>query len=70
MRSSAPARTVRIEKDEIANVMRSVWINLHEAIIHNEGVMRRQESSMGQSIQRETFMLKKVASELLVPIRR
>ena len=59
-----------MENDEIAHGMRSVWINLHEAIIHNEGVMQRQESSMGQSIQRETFMLKKVASELLEPIRR
>ncbi len=37
-----------------------------EAIAHNEAVMERQESSMGQSIQRETFMLRKVASELIV----
>jgi hypothetical protein len=30
--------------------------------------MQRQESSMGQFIQRETFMLKKIASELMPPI--
>lgn len=55
---------VRMESHEIANGMRPVWVNLAEAISHNEAVMQRQESSMGQSIQRETFMLKKVASEL------
>ena len=60
---------VRMERHEIANGMRPVWINLHEAITHNEAVMQRQESSMGQSIQRETFMLKKVAFELWVAIR-
>jgi hypothetical protein len=45
---------VRMEKHEIANGMRPVWINLADAISHNEGVMQRQESSMGQSMQRET----------------
>ena len=59
---------VRMENHEIANGMRPVWINLYEAISHNEAVMQRQELSMGQSIQRETFMLKKVASELMPPI--
>ena len=59
---------VRMESHEIANGMRPVWINLHEAITHNEAVMQRHESSMGQSILRETYMLRKVASELLMPI--
>ena len=54
-----------MESHEIANGMRPVWINLHEAIAHNQAVMQRQESSMGQSVLRETFMLKKVASELI-----
>jgi 8-oxo-dGTP pyrophosphatase MutT (NUDIX family) len=58
---------VRMESHEIANGMRPVWIDLHEAITHNLAVMQRQETSMGQSIQRETFMLKKVASDLLQP---
>lgn len=57
-------RPVRMESHEVANGMRPIWVDLHEAIAHNEAVMRRQESSMGQSIQRETFMLRKVATEL------
>lgn len=56
---------VRMESHEIANGMRPIWVDLHEAIAHNEAVMRRQESSMGQSIQRETFMLRRVATQLL-----
>lgn len=56
---------VRMESHEIANGMRPVWIDLHQAIAHNQSVMQRQESSMGQSIQRETFMLRKVAAELM-----
>lgn len=56
---------VRMERHEVANGMRPVWIDLHEAIEHNQAVMRRQESSMGQSILRETFMLQKVATEVM-----
>jgi len=59
-----------MESHEIANGMRPVWINLHQAISHNEAVIQRQEPSMGQSIQRETFMLKKVASGLMPQISR
>lgn len=62
---AAQLQPVRMERHEIANGMRPVWIDLHEAIAHNQAVMQRQETSMGQSIQRETFMLRKVASELL-----
>lgn len=56
---------VRMESYEIANGMRPVWISVTEAMNHNREVMLRQEKSMGQSIQRETFMLEKVAHELL-----
>ncbi|MDO9624087.1 MAG: NUDIX domain-containing protein [Pseudomonas sp.] len=56
---------VRMESHELANGMRPLWVNLHEAIAHNQAVMQRQEKTMGQSIQRETFMLNKVAVELL-----
>lgn len=55
----------RMESYERSNGMRALWVNLHEAIRHNLGVMQRQEQSMGQSIQRETFMLQRVASGLL-----
>ena len=57
--------SARMEMHEIANGMRPMWVNLVDAISHNEAVMHRQECSMGQSIQRETFMLKKVESDLV-----
>jgi len=36
------------------------WVSLNDAIHHNEMVMARKASSMGQSIHRETLMLKEV----------
>lgn len=56
---------VRMENYEIANGMRPVWIGVEKAMNHNRQVMLRQEKTMGQSIQRETFMLEKIASELV-----
>jgi ADP-ribose pyrophosphatase YjhB (NUDIX family) len=56
-------RAPRMEAYEIANGMRPVWVGLDDAIAHNRAVMQRQETSMGLSIQRETFMLEKLASE-------
>lgn len=56
---------VRMESYEIANGMRPVWVSVEEAMHHNRQVMSRQEKSMGQSIQRETFMLEKISRELL-----
>lgn len=54
----------KMEHYETANGMRPVWINLHKAIAHNRGVMRRSETTMGLTILRETFMLEKVAASL------
>jgi len=56
---------VRMESHEIANGMKPVWISVAEAMDHNRQVMSRQEKSMGQSIQRETFMLEKIFRELV-----
>lgn len=56
---------VRMESYEIANGMRPLWIDIDQALRHNREVMARQESSMGQSIQRETFMLEKISRELV-----
>ncbi|MDO8862092.1 hypothetical protein Q6D67_10290 [Haliea sp. E1-2-M8] len=56
---------VRMESYEIANGMRPIWISVMEAMHHNCQVMSRQEKSMGQSIQRETFMLEQIALELV-----
>lgn len=58
---------VRMESYEVANGMRPVWISVEEALHHNLEVLRRQETSMGQSIQRETFMLKKISREIVSP---
>ena len=55
----------RMESHEIANGMRPLWIPVSEAISHNHQVMSRREKTMGQSIQRETFMLEKISRELV-----
>ncbi len=54
----------KMESYEIKNVMRPQWVNLHDAIKHNQSVMRKKEQSMGLSIHRETFMLEKIAKDL------
>ncbi|TVP58294.1 MAG: NUDIX domain-containing protein [Halomonadaceae bacterium] len=62
----APAlAAVKMEHYEVANGMRPVWVNLQEALQHNQGVMARAERSMGLSIVRKTFMLDWVKRELL-----
>ena len=55
----------RMETYEIANGMKPVWISVADAMSHNRQVMGRQEKTMGQSIQRETFMLEKISQELM-----
>lgn len=54
-----------MESYESANGMRPVWISVHEALSHNLSVLARREATIGMSIQRETFMLGKVARDLL-----
>jgi hypothetical protein len=49
--------------------MKPVWMNIHEAIAHNEEVIANSEKK-GLSIERETFMLKVIAAELVVDIKR
>ncbi|WP_339650283.1 NUDIX hydrolase [Halopseudomonas pelagia] len=56
---------VRMESYEIANGMSPIWISVNEAMSHNRQVMARQENTMGQSIQRETFMLETISRELV-----
>lgn len=57
-------RATKMEDYETANGMRPVWVDLDEAITHNRGVMQRREVTMGLSIQRETFMLEELVSDL------
>lgn len=61
---AAELAQVRMEDYEVANGMRPIWVSVNEAMAHNRQVMSRQEESMGQSIQRETFMLEKIAQDL------
>jgi len=54
----------RFEAHEIHNGMESVWINIHEAIAHNEETLKNSDKK-GMSIERETFLLKLIVKELL-----
>jgi len=53
-----------LESHEIANGMHPTWINIHEAIAHNEHTMAHSDKK-GMSIERETFLLKLIVKELL-----
>jgi len=53
-----------LESHELANGMHPVWLNIHQAIAHNEQTMATSEKK-GLSIERETFLLKRIVDELL-----
>lgn len=63
---AAELADVRMESYEIANGMKPVWVSVFDAMHHNRQVMGRREKTMGQSIQRETFMLEKISRELML----
>jgi 8-oxo-dGTP pyrophosphatase MutT (NUDIX family) len=48
------------ESYEVRNGMTAQWIDIHEAIRHNESILSGQPASMGLSIERETLMLRYV----------
>ncbi|EQB8915597.1 NUDIX hydrolase [Vibrio fluvialis] len=52
------------EDYEIKNGMKPVWINIRDAITHNELTMAESEKK-GMNIERETFLLRLIAKELL-----
>ena len=52
----------KLESYEISNDMRAVWINIHDAIRHNEATIASSEKK-GMSIERETFLLRLIARE-------
>ncbi|MGL5048883.1 MAG: DNA mismatch repair protein MutT, partial [Shewanella sp.] len=54
----------RLEAHEIKNGMRPEWLNIHQAIAHNEDIQRNHPDK-GQSIERETFLLKQIVLECL-----
>ena len=53
-----------LEAHEIQNGMHPVWMNIYDAIKHNEHTMANSDKK-GMSIERETFLLKLIAKELL-----
>ena len=53
-----------LESYEINNGMKAIWINIHEAIKHNQKTMAISDKK-GMSIERETFLLKLIVNELL-----
>ncbi|MCD9469132.1 NUDIX hydrolase [Photobacterium phosphoreum] len=56
--------STRLEDYEQKNGMKPVWINIFDAIAHNEQTMLHSDKK-GMSIERETFLLKRIVSELL-----
>lgn len=53
------------EPHEVRNGMKPLWLNIDEAIAHNELVIANSHKK-GLSIERETFLLKLIAEELVV----
>ncbi|UUO25420.1 NUDIX domain-containing protein [Colwellia sp. M166] len=54
----------KFEAHELQNGMQPLWLNIHEAIKHNEEVIKNSNKK-GLSIERETFLLKRIVAELL-----
>lgn len=56
----------KLEDYEIKNGMKAVWLTVYDAIAHNELTIKNS-AKKGMSIERETFLLKLIAKELLAP---
>ncbi len=52
-----------LETHEINNGMKAMWINIHEAIKHNNMTMETSPKK-GMSIERETFLLNLIAENI------
>lgn len=52
------------ESHEVSNGMIPLWMNIYQAIAHNEAVIANSDKK-GLSIERETFMLKLIAERLV-----
>lgn len=50
----------RFESYEVKNDMKTIWINICEAIDHNRKVIERMDPSMGLSVKRELFLLETI----------
>ena len=56
--------STQLEDYEKNNGMSPVWIDVREALAHNKRLIDSGES-LGMSIERETFLLERIAEELL-----
>ena len=56
--------TPEFEAHELQNGMQPLWMNIHKAIEHNELVIKSSDKK-GLSIERETYLLKRIVAELL-----
>jgi len=54
----------KYEDYEVKNGMKPVWLNIYDAIQHNQLTLLHKDKK-GLSIERETFLLKLIAAELL-----
>lgn len=54
----------KFEDYEIRNGMEPRWINIHKAIAHNEKTIL-ESPKKGMSIERETYLLRLIAQEML-----
>ena len=52
------------ESHEVNNGMMQLWINIYQAITHNDAVIANSNKK-GLSIERETFLLRVIAEEFL-----
>lgn len=55
--------STNLEAYETKNGMTAVWVNIHSAIAHNIKTMATSEKK-GMSIERETFLLQRIAEGL------
>lgn len=55
----------RLEENEIQNGVSAEWINIHTAIAHNREVIKSHPRA-GLSIERETFLLEKIAQDIAI----
>ena len=53
----------KMESYEIKNGMKALWINIQDAIKHNELTIANSDKK-GMSIERETFLLKLISEGL------
>lgn len=56
----------KMENYELANGMEARWVNIFEALKHNQNMINSNDASMGLSIKRETLVLSMVAQELVL----